>query len=169
MDSAIAQASPIHLRPARDSDLSFIHSSWKKSLREYSPTLGNDAYYTLANAVCTAVLDADPILLIAHSEAAPSVIRGWVCAEATPAATVLWMAYCKSWSRRQGIFTLLLKAAQAIAIEEGAGSSRVFAFDTRLDSHLEKRGWARLSVAKALHLRAGPTLPESSVGGTQVR
>ena len=158
----------IHLRPARDSDLSFVHNSWKKSLREYSPKLGNDAYYTLANAVCHGVLDADPILLVAHSETAPSVIRGWVCAEATPTATVLWMAYCKAWSRRQGIFTLLLNAAQAMAIEEGAGSSRVFAFDTRLDSHLERRGWTRLSVAKALHLRAAPSLIESSVGGTHL-
>lgn len=156
----------ILLRPAQDSDLSFVHNSWKRSLREYSPTLGNAAYYTLANAVCTSVLEAVPILLVAHSETAPSVIRGWVCAEATPTATILWMAYCKSWSRRQGIFSSLLRAAEAIAIEEGAGSSRVFAFNTRLDSHLEKRGWTRLSVAKALHLRP---LIGSCFSGTHAR
>lgn len=141
------------VRSARDSDLPFIHNSWKKSLREYSPTLGNAAYYTLANAVCSAVLEADPILLIAHNEEAPSVIRCWLCLEATPAAIILWMAYCKSWSRRQGLFTKLLEVALDLAKEEGAGPGRVFTFDTRLDSHLEKRGWTRTSVAKALHLR----------------
>jgi hypothetical protein len=141
------------LRTSCDSDRAFIEHSWKKSLREYSPTLGNLAYYTLANAVCHAVLSADPILLIAHGLGANHVIRGWVCAEATPTATVLWMAYSKSWSRRQGVFTQLLQAATTLAKEEGAGEGKLFAFDTRLDNHLEKRGWQRISVAKALHLR----------------
>lgn len=151
------------LRPARDSDLSFICHSWKKSLREYSPTLGNDAYYTLANAVCESVLSANPIVLVANplpqGEGAPSesgggsVIVGWVCAEATPEALVLWMGYSKSWARRQGVFTKLLHAATALAEEEGAGPARFFACPTRHAPHLEARGWKRTSAAKALHLR----------------
>jgi hypothetical protein len=149
----LASLAPL-IRSGRDSDIAFIHSSWKKSLREYSPTLGNDAYYRLANAVCSAVLAADPIVLIAYGEGAPSVIRGWLCAEATPSAIVLWMAYCKAWARRQGVFHALLSAAEALAREEGAGPGRVFTFHTRMDAHIERRGWTRLSVAKALHLRA---------------
>lgn len=140
------------LRPARASDLSFIHSSWKKSLRPYSD-LGNAAYYALANSECSSILGADPIVLVAHDPETPTVIRGWVCVEAMPSALVLWMGYSKSWSRREGVFTSLLNAATALAEEEGAGEARLFAFETRFDGHLLAKGWKRTSVAKALHLR----------------
>jgi hypothetical protein len=145
---------PIVIRAATDKDKAFVLSSWKKSTREYYDG-GNGEFYALMNAVCDAVLDADPILFVAHPPDATNLIVGWVCAEATPQGTVLWMQFTKSWARRQRVASRLLDVALQLARDEGAGPLKCYAFGkTRHGATLAHKGWERSSYAKALHLRA---------------
>ena len=142
---------PLAIREA--DSLNYILSSWKASAYDQQSVLAKGNFYALANLMCAGILDGDPVLLVATPPDMPDVILGWVCAEATPEAIVLWYANTKAAYRKAGISARLLDAAVQMCQAEGAGPGRVFAFSGRFDKLMQSKGWSQMSIARAMHLR----------------
>jgi hypothetical protein len=137
----------------KSSDYAFIANSWKRSLRAYSPELTTSAYYALANSVFDEVMSGFPKVYVACSPEDEDVILGWLCAEASPEALILWCAYTARPYRRENVGNRLLAEAMDELVD--AGPETVYCpIGTRMDPWLKDRlGAGQMSWAKALHLR----------------
>lgn len=143
--------------PLEPSELHFILSSWKKSYREACANMRTDPYYKLQGTICDEILSRFPLILVCRNQFGS--IDGWICAEATPTATVVHYCYTKSRSRRQGIAKLLLDAvlARVDALEaQGveAGQDLFYTHKTRHFEAAERYGFKHLPIERFLRSAA---------------
>lgn len=144
----------INIREGKPEDLNLVFRSWKKSLEKYHRDMPVSAYYAHINAVCDEVLAGMPRIFIACSPEDEDVIFGYLVAEATSTALVLWYAYTVYAYRKECVAKRLL--ARAVAeLDAESGERTVYCAETKhckrvqaLELHPELIGWAR-----ALRLR----------------
>lgn len=138
-----------------------VYGSWKRSLRRRSPELSTTDYYRVMNAVCDEILAGFPDVYVACSPEDENVILGWLCAEATDSALILWMAYTVYVYRGEKVARRLVEHAMR-TLNDRAGPDTVYCpEDRRLGQKLHNElGAKHLGWARAMRLRE-----QSTVGG----
>lgn len=101
-------ANALTIRPAIDSDVALIHSSWLRSYWNASASASGvrfDLYQAGQRARIARLLS---FVEIACSPEAPDTIMGWRCADYTGDRSALHYVYVRQIYRRQGVAKYLL-------------------------------------------------------------
>jgi GNAT superfamily N-acetyltransferase len=133
------------IRPARQSDLNFIKSSFFESSTDsaIAHSVAPELYRRRWTALIDRLVGTYPVLVFADDEA-PDVILGWVLHDG---AHVVFYLFVREEFRRQGIARALLQRLP---------SPKVYSFRTTI--------WQRVSRALAPHLIYDPTTAWSHFG-----
>lgn len=79
-------SSEVIFRPAKESDIKFIMSSWKMSWRTcpWAGCIRNDEFYASIRSTIEGLLGRGATLTVACTTEHPDAILGWLCSEVLP-------------------------------------------------------------------------------------
>jgi L-amino acid N-acyltransferase YncA len=132
------------ISPVEPSELNFVLSSAKRSLREAHADMRTDAFFTYAGAVWDEILSRFPLMLAARTK--DGVVLGWIACESSEEALTIFYTYVKSPYRRTGISKALLAAA--IDASPDAGTKNLFTFKTRNSYLFERLGFVYTPIGR---------------------
>lgn len=155
MSEQTAPLLAISIREGKPEDLGLVFNSWKRSLRKYHRDMPTSAYFAYMNNTCDEILAGMPRIFVACSPEDENVIFGYLVAEATADALVLWMAYVLDPYRNERVAKRLL--ARAVAeLDPDAGPRTVYCASSKHDRRVQALDLKPelISWARALRLRA---------------
>jgi len=107
--------SSILIRQYKESDLSFIFSTWLRSYKfnsSFAKQINNTVFYTYHHKLIEAILARGATVLVACDALNPEVVFGYLVFEQAGDLDIVHFSYIKKPFRGFGIFTELLRIGQ---------------------------------------------------------
>lgn len=138
----------VSIGPMKGSEVGFVLSAWKKSLRQTpaNAQLPSKVFFDRANVEVDEIL-AGASVLVARDEENPAFAYGFIAYETRGDDICVHWCSCRHGFRRQGLARKLLAAALEGTVD---GGEQIYTAKTRFDAVAERYGFAYRNAFRAM-------------------